>query len=106
MEHFHHSRVMVGDYVVMPNHVHALLTPLTGHELEDILHSIKSYTANEINRSLGRTGTFWQKESYDHVVRDFDQLEAYQQYIAANPTKAKLPDGGFILSQAIYHPAS
>lgn len=103
LDHFHLSRVMTGDFVVMPNHVHALLTPCPGYDLEDILHSIKSFTANQINQALGQTGSLWQRESYDHIVRDLQQLEAYQQYIAANPFKAKLRDGEYILSRAAYY---
>jgi hypothetical protein len=95
-------RVLTGDYVVMPNHVHVLLTPLGDFELEEILHSIKSYTANKINRALKQSGNFWRRESYDHVVRDSAQLEAYQQYIAATPSKAKLAAGEYILKKADY----
>ena len=103
LDHFHGDRVMTGDFVVMPNHVHALLTPMDGFELEDILHSIKSFTANKINRLFARTGPFWQRETYDHIVRDIEQLQAYQAYIAANPSKARLTAREYILSQAKYH---
>lgn len=102
LEHFHGSRVWTGDFVVMPNHVHAILTPIDAHELEEILHSIKSYTAGKINRTINQVGRFWQRESYDHIVRDSEQLGAYQQYIAANPSKAKLTVGEYILSHAEY----
>jgi hypothetical protein len=102
LDHFHGQRVLTGNYVVMPNHVHALLTPMDGFELEDLLHSIKSYTAHQINRALGRVGRLWQRESYDHIVRDAEQLEAYQGYIAVNPGKAKLGIGEYILAHAEY----
>lgn len=105
LTHFHGERVLTGDFVVMPNHVHALMTPKPGFELEDILHSIKSYTANKINRQLNQTGALWQRESYDHIVRDFDQLEAFQQYIALNPRKSQLPLGRFVHTPAKYCPA-
>jgi type I restriction enzyme R subunit len=102
LDYFHGQRVLTGDYVVMPNHVHVLLTPLDGFELEDILQSIKSYSANEINRALNRDGNLWQRESYDHIVRDAAQLEAFQNYISANPLKANLREGEYILSKAVY----
>jgi putative transposase len=102
LDHFHGTRVFTGDFVVMPNHVHILLTPIDGFELEDILHSIKSYTANEINRALGRAGRFWQRESYDHIVRDSEQLLSYRDYVAANPSKASLSIGEYIVSRAEY----
>jgi type I restriction enzyme R subunit len=104
INYFHGQRVLTGDFVVMPNHVHALMRPLPGFELEDILHSIKSFAANEINRVLGANGKFWQRQSYDHIVREYDQLEAYQQYIGANPEKAKLSEGEYIYASASYVP--
>jgi hypothetical protein len=59
--------------------------------LAKIMHSLKSYTANEGNRILGRRGKgFWQPESYDHWIRDDDELERIVEYIAMNPVKAGL----------------
>jgi putative transposase len=103
LDYFHGDRVITGDYVVMPNHVHALMTPINGVELEDILQSIKSFTSKRINRALGRVGGLWQRDSYDHIVRDFEQLQAYQRYIADNGPKAQLPQGAYILAQADYY---
>jgi putative transposase len=102
LEFFHEQRVLTGDYAVMPNHVHALMRPLKGYELEGILQSLKSYTATQINRLLGTTGSFWMRESYDHIVRDFEQLEAFQRYIKANPNKAKLSPREYATREAAY----
>jgi len=55
-----------------------------------IMHSLKSYTAHEANKLLGRTGQFWQHESYDHWIRDDDELERVVAYINANPVKVGL----------------
>jgi putative transposase len=104
LSYFHDQRVRTGAFVVMPNHVHALMRPLPGFELEDILHAVKSFTATKINRILGTDGRFWMKESYDHIVRDYEQLEAFQQYIAANPLKAKLRIDEYTLVTANYTP--
>ncbi len=104
LQHFHNSRVLTGDFVVMPNHVHVLMRPLNGFELEDILHSIKSFTANQINKRIGGAAEFWQRQSYDHIVRDFEQLEAFQAYIAANPVKAGLQNDQYNLHQAKWVP--
>ena len=60
--------------------------------LSTIMHSLKSYTAHEANKILKRSGTFWQSESYDHWVRDDDELERIVNYIAVNPVKAGLAD--------------
>ncbi len=95
----------------MPNHVHALFTPSPselnetshseeeieigesadkGSRLSKIMHSLKSYTANEANKLLQREGRFWQPESYDHWVRDEDEFERIVNYIRANPVSAGL----------------
>lgn len=85
LRHFDGERYVLGESVVMPNHVHALVTPLPGHELSAIMHSWKSYTSNEINRRLGSTGAFWQKEYFDHIVRSPESLEKFALYIRENP---------------------
>jgi REP element-mobilizing transposase RayT len=96
IEHFVGDRYLLREWVVMPNHVHVLVTPLREHQLSDILHSWKSFTAKEINKNLGRTGPIWQKESFDHIVRSAESLERIGAYIAANPDG--LPLGSYSLS--------
>ena len=76
-------------FVVMANHVHALLLPKIAPAR--LLQSLKGVTAREANRLLGRTGeSFWQRESYDHWVRDTQELERIVAYIENNPVKAGL----------------
>jgi putative DNA methylase len=58
--------------------------------LAEIMHSLKSYTAHEANKLLKKSGQFWQHESYDHWMRDDDELARIVDYIAWNPVKAKL----------------
>ncbi len=99
---FHGTRLELGDFVVMSNHVHALIRPLDDLELEDILHSVKSYSANKINKLLSRNGALWMAESYDRLVRDPEELLRTQAYIRANPAKAGLSDGQFNLGIAEY----
>ena len=100
--HFHGDRVWVGDFVIMPNHVHAILQPQEGHELEDLLASAKKFTSRRIRTSLCETESahnrpsFWQAESYDRIIRDLEELSAYRRYIARNPMKANLQLGEFI----------
>ena len=74
----------------MPNHVHLLCTPVTGHSLEEIMHSLKSYTANEANKILGREGRFWQKEYFDRYIRNARHFAKVVAYIENNPVKARL----------------
>ncbi len=95
-QHFAGERYELGDLVVMPNHVHLLLRPLSGHELEDILQSRKGQSARELNALLEGQGKVWQKHSYDHIVRNETELNAYRNYIAENPVKARLREGEFL----------
>jgi REP element-mobilizing transposase RayT len=88
MRYFDGDRYNLDEFVVMPNHAHALVTPLGAHLLSLILRSWKSYTAKKINASLGRSGAFWQKESFDHIVRSAASLEKFRQYIRDNPKDA------------------
>ena len=99
LRHFNLKRYVIDAFVVMPNHVHVLVQPAAGRWLPDIVHSWKSFTGNAINRLLARDGQVWMPESYDHIVRDWRELLAFRQYIAANPEKAGLSDGEFVLEQ-------
>lgn len=81
----------LGDWVVMPNHVHVLLQPLGGVSLEEIMKPVKGISARNINRLLGRSGGFWMQESFSHIVRSLEQLKEFQRYIRMNPAKARLP---------------
>ena len=75
----------------MPNHVHMLVDPRVSPSL--LLKSLKGASAREANRVLGRTGEpFWQKESYDHWVRNAEELERIRKYIENNPVKAGLAE--------------
>ncbi|MFH5806905.1 transposase, partial [Alienimonas sp. DA493] len=102
LRHLDGRLAWVGDWVVMPNHVHALLTPLPGVPLEESLHSLKSFTAPQINRIVGCRGPLWQKETYDHIVRNVEQLDAFQNYIRLNPVKAGLGQAEFSHDTARY----
>jgi D-tyrosyl-tRNA(Tyr) deacylase len=89
LRHFHGQRYGLGEFVIMPNHVHGLVTPLGEWTLEQIIHSWKSFTAHEINQHLSRTGRVWQPEYFDYIVRNPQQLEKFAQYIRDNPKGAR-----------------
>ncbi len=54
------------------------------------MHSLKRYVASEANQLLGREGTFWQHENYDHVVRDEGEWRRIVKYVINNPVAAGL----------------
>ena len=87
--HFDGTRYLLDEFVVMPNHVHALVTPTEPHSLSDVLHSWKSFTSHEINKQLGKAGQNWQEETFDHIVRNEGAFEWFRKYIRNNPKEAK-----------------
>ncbi len=87
---FHGQKYELLAWVIMPNHVHVLFKVLPGHTLSQVIHSIKSYTANAANKALGRTGRFWSPDYFDRFMRDRVHLAATIKYINENPVKAGL----------------
>lgn len=87
LRHFDGERYLLDEFVVMPNHVHVIVYPTRGNELGEIVRSWKRHTARQINLLLGRTGSFWQVEPFDHIVRDQEHLERFRIYIRSNPSK-------------------
>lgn len=82
-------------YCIMPNHVHIVFSPLPDSDdrypsVTAIMQSLKAYTAREANKLLDRQGQFWQRESYDHWVRNSDELRRIVRYVIDNPVKANL----------------
>jgi REP element-mobilizing transposase RayT len=76
-------------WVVMPNHVHLLITPRTDVTL--LLRKLKGASARACNLLLGRTGQpFWQDESYDRLVRSAKEFGRIENYILQNPVRAGL----------------
>jgi putative transposase len=94
---FDGKRYAMDAFVIMPNHVHVLILPHEGWTLSRIISTWKKNSAREINGRLGQEGALWQKESYDHIVRDLEQLEAFRRYVANNP--AKLRAGEYTLGK-------
>jgi REP element-mobilizing transposase RayT len=82
--------------VVMPDHVHLILTPLVDENrskiisLVDIMRNLKGASARAINQKLGRAGPVWQEESFDHVLRSSEALDVKVDYVLQNPVRAGL----------------
>ena len=88
--HFDGTRYRLHEWVVMPNHVHVLATPLHGFSLSGIVHSWKSHTAKQANKVLKRRGGFWQPDYFDRFMRDEEHYQATVEYIHRNPVMAGL----------------
>jgi len=76
--------------VVMPDHVHLLLRPENGFELSRIMKGIKGVSARLVNHARGTSGSIWQDESWDRIIRDEEEFAEKLQYMAENPIKAGL----------------
>jgi len=92
LRHFDGDRYRLLAWCVMPNHVHVVFTPAPGQALQQILHSWKSYTAKKAIEVPRLRGAFWQREYYDHLVRDEADFYRVVNYVSDNPQKAHLKD--------------
>ena len=85
LAHFEGRRYRLTAFVVMNDHVHALVSMMEPYRLEDVVHSWKSFTANRMQRDHGRRAHVWQDEYFDRVVRDEKELMQKFDYIQHNP---------------------
>ncbi|HEY8665264.1 MAG TPA: helicase C-terminal domain-containing protein [Tepidisphaeraceae bacterium] len=92
LAHFNGERYRLLAWCIMPNHVHVVLQPRPGFELPQIMHAIKSYTANRANKLLNRRGAFWQPEYFDHLIRDEEDLRHAVQYAWLNAENSGMRD--------------
>jgi REP element-mobilizing transposase RayT len=94
--HDHDKRYRLEVAVVMPDHVHLILTPSTDEtrqtiiSLVEIMKAIKGASSHAINRHSGNHGAIWQEESFDRVVRSSESLDAKIAYILENPVRKAL----------------
>lgn len=84
------ERYRLHAWVIMPNHVHVLITPLNDATLSSILQGWKSVTSRRMNVMFGRKGKVWAREYFDRVVRNQDHYDNVIAYIADNPVHARL----------------
>ena len=92
-------------WVVMPNHVHALFRPETGHDLAEILGAWKSVSTRLINAARSKRGSLWQREYYDHLIRDEAEFIHAVEYILDNPRRAGLRDWPLGICERVIGPA-
>ncbi len=104
IQHFHGSRYILFAAVVMPDHFHLLIEPqpkvydADGHpifwELGELMHSIKSFTAKEINKAVGATGSVWERDYHDRLIRSDSDFGEKFEYITTNPQRSGLTKEG------------
>jgi leucyl-tRNA synthetase len=97
LNHFDGERYYLYLAVVMPNHVHVVFKPLGENKICDILQSWKSFSAKAINKATQRTGTVWQPEYFDRLIRSETHFRTVMDYVSENPVKARLREGEWAL---------
>ncbi len=91
LQHFHEVRYLLHDWVIMPNHVHAIVWPMPNYLLSDILKAWKQFISRRAKKILGLGDEpFWQHESYDHWIRNDAERGRIARYIRNNPVTARL----------------
>jgi putative transposase len=77
-------------YVIMPDHLHLLLSLKEKGNISKIMHDFKSHTAQEINKVLKSRGALWQEGFYDHIIRNEKDFRKRIDYIHKNPLSSGL----------------
>ncbi|MCB2408420.1 REP-associated tyrosine transposase [Hymenobacter lucidus] len=91
LRHFHGKAYDLICYCILPNHVHLVISlPDEAPFLARTIQRIKGYTALQANQLLSRTGQFWQRETYDHIIRSGEEMQRVIAYVVNNPVKAGL----------------
>ena len=83
--HYDGDQYVIHAYVIMPNHVHVLMTPTDGNTVKEIVGDWKKFSSRGINKMLNRQGRLWERESFDHLVRDAAGYTNTLSYIEGNP---------------------
>lgn len=89
-------------WVIMPNHVHVLVSPSPDAALSKAVGAWKRFSATKIHKADGGSGAVWQKDYFDRLIRDWDHFLNVARYIRRNPVKAGLPEESFLLHEAAW----
>ena len=97
--HDHQKKLWMHGLVVMPDHVHVIFTPLKDEEgrqfgMAEIMQSIKGAAAHRINKVLKRRGKVWEEESFDRIMRSYENIVEKVEYVCQNPLRKGLIQEG------------
>jgi putative transposase len=84
------GKITVHDFVIMPNHVHILMTVPGEMSLEKAMQLIKGSFSFRANKELGFRGEIWQRGYSDVRIHDDKSFQQHREYIENNPVKAGL----------------
>jgi len=94
---FNGTRYQHHAWVIMPNHVHLLVSLAANTPLDDSLKAWKGASARAVNLAVGRSGTLWQENYFDRLIRDSTHFFNAARYIRRNPTMARLQTSEYLL---------
>ncbi|MDA0812472.1 MAG: transposase [Verrucomicrobia bacterium] len=100
LHHFDGTRYLLHTWVIMPNHVHLLVSLSQSESLEKIVSSWKRFSSKQLNDRNGTSGTLWQTDYFDRLIRDANHFWNVVSYIQGNPEKGKLKQGDYQLHTA------
>ena len=90
----YHPYIELGAFVVMPNHVHGIvmvkdtnLEAVKRRSVSDIMRGFKTFSSQRINRVRGATGPVWQRDYWEHVIRNQEVFKRIHDYITTNPLR-------------------
>jgi len=90
LDHYSKTSFTLHAYVIMPDHLHLLITPK--ESLEKSVQLIKGGFSFRVKRDLEWNSEIWQSGFTDHRIRDEEDWHRHLQYIRQNPVDAKLTD--------------
>lgn len=87
----HYTHIQLHEFVVMPNHIHGIVqidAQGTSHGLSEVVRGLKTFSARKINQLRGVSGVaVWQRNYYEHVIRDEQGYFKISEYIQTNPVR-------------------
>ena len=84
------GRFLIHEFVIMPDHFHAIITPATNVPLEKAIQFIKGGFSFRVKRELGYLNDIWQTGFSEHRIKDAADYDHHAEYIAMNPVRAHL----------------
>src|SRR5574340_549807 len=95
------GKYLLYEFVVMPNHFHAIVSPADGVTLERVVQLIKGGFSHDVGVQISRSVEVWQRGFVDHRIRNAEDYKRHVAYIHQNPVRA-----GLVLEPAAYRYSS
>lgn len=86
------GRYFLHDFVIMPDHLHMILTPRGDISLEKAVQLIKGASSREVGKTKTIRHPVWQTGFHEHWIRSVGDYKVYRAYVQNNPVEARLAD--------------